>query len=69
MSVRVKAATARFIPSEEGWRHDQVQLNLSTEEGVEVTFDLDLLSSALLGLTLQPALQAAKTRADAARDI
>lgn len=60
-TVRVRAATA--APKPEG-----VELEMTTVDGVRVKFLLDDLAMALLGLTLQGALQARKAEYDASPD-
>lgn len=66
-TVQVKGAVIQFKPNEEDFHQDKMRLLMQTDDGIQVDFDLDIAAAAILAITLQPALIAAKTRVDAAQ--
>lgn len=60
---RIRVASVTPGPQGETWRDDKITLVLQNDEGVNASFDLDILAVSMLALTIHPCIATLKARA------
>lgn len=62
-TVQVKTATIKPSDGSGDWFKDKLVLAMTTADGVDVKFELDVMAAILLSLTLNPSISIIKERA------